>query len=170
MSQSEKKNLELRLKIEVEQFLLLQKKVASLGSRLDFLSLSTDNRSCSDGKKIPLLNNFNRSRASNSQGKKRPLGGHNGVHLKKSTLGRFELKLAVAYVSPLDFAADVRLTLSNAMKYNLPENDVHIMAETLSKYFEARWKAIEKKFSITMNVVDAMPSIAAEHPIEVERN
>ncbi|MBA0752433.1 hypothetical protein Gogos_001271 [Gossypium gossypioides] len=96
MSQSEKKNLELRLKIEVEQFLLLQKKVASLGSRLDFLSLSTDNRSCSDGKKIPLLNNFNRSRASNSQGKKRPLGGHNGVHLKKSTLGRFELKLAVA--------------------------------------------------------------------------
>ncbi|MBA0755129.1 hypothetical protein Gogos_020405, partial [Gossypium gossypioides] len=170
MSQSERKNLELRLKMELEQVRLLQKKVASLGSRLDFLSPSTDNRSCSDGKKMPLLNNFNRSGAWNSQGKKRPLGGHNGVHSKKSTSGRFEPKLAVAYASPLDFAADVRLTLSNAMTYNPPGNDVHIMAETLSKYCEARWKAIEKKLPITTNVVDAMPSIAAEHPIEVERN
>ncbi|PPD75392.1 hypothetical protein GOBAR_DD27662 [Gossypium barbadense] len=190
MSQSERKNLELRLKMELEQVRLLQKKVAS---------------------------------------KKRPLGGHNRVHSKKSTSGRFEPKLAVAvsnsnaylmkqceallnrlmqdnfgwvfnspvdvvklnipdyftvikhpmdfgtvkkkitsgqYASPLDFAADVRLTLSNAMTYNPPGNDVHIMAETLSKYFEARWKAIEKKLPITMNVVDAMPSIAAEHPIE----
>ncbi|KAK5805298.1 hypothetical protein PVK06_032951 [Gossypium arboreum] len=183
MSLSERKNLELRLKIELEQ--------------------------------------------------KRPLGGHNGVHSKKSTWGRFEPKLAIAvsnsnaylmkqceallnhlmqhnfgwvfnspvdvvklnipncftvikhpmdfgtvkkkitsgqYTSPLDFAADVPLTLSYAMTYNPPENDVHIMAETLSKYFGARWKAIEKKLPITMNVVDAMPSIAAEHPIEVERN
>ncbi|KAH1089062.1 hypothetical protein J1N35_016319 [Gossypium stocksii] len=233
MSQSERKNLELRLKMELEQVRLLQKKVASLGSRLDLLSPSTDKRSCSDGKKMPLLDNFNRSGALNSQGKKRPLGGHNGVHSKKSTSGRFEPKLAVAvsnsnaylmkqceallnhlmqhnfgwvfnspvdvvklnipdyftvikqpmdfgtvkkkitsgqYASPLDFAADVRLTLSNAMTYNPPGNDVHIMAETLSKYFEARWKAIEKKLPITMNLVDAMPSIAAEHPIEVERN
>ncbi|TYI12550.1 hypothetical protein ES332_A09G285200v1 [Gossypium tomentosum] len=233
MSQSERKNLELRLKMELERVRLFQKKVASLGSRLDFLSPSTDNRSCSDGKKMPLLDKFNRSGASNSQGKKRPLGGHNGVHSKKSTSGRFEPKPAVAvsnsnaylmkqceallnrlmqhnfgwvfnspvdvvklnipdyftvikhpmdfgtvkkkitsgqYAIPLDFAADVRLTLSNAMTYNPPGNDVHIMAETLSKYFEARWKAIEKKLPITMNVVDAMPSIAAEHPIEVERN
>ncbi|TYH04310.1 hypothetical protein ES288_A09G287900v1 [Gossypium darwinii] len=229
MSLSERKNLELRLKMELEQVRLLQKKVASLGSRLDFLSPSTDNRSCNDGKKMPLLNKFNRSGASNSQGKKRPLGGHNGVHSKKSTSGRFEPKLAVAvnnsnaylmkqceallnrlmqhnfgwvfnspvdvvklnipdyftvikhpmdfgtvkkkitsgqYTSPLDFAADVPLTLSYAMTYNPPGNDVHIMAETLSKYFGARWKVIEKKLPITMNVVDAMPSIAAEHPIE----
>ncbi|XP_052874839.1 transcription factor GTE8-like isoform X2 [Gossypium arboreum] len=233
MSQSERKNLELRLKMELERVRLFQKKVASLGSRLDFLSPSTDNRSCSDGKKMPLLDKFNRSGASNSQGKKRPLGGHNGVHSKKSTSGRFEPKPAVAvsnsnaylmkqceallnrlmqhnfgwvfnspvdvvklnipdyftvikhpmdfgtvkkkitsgqYAIPLDFAADVRLTLSNAMTYNPPGNDVHIMAETLSKYFEARWKAIEKKLPITMNVVDGMPLIAAEHPIEVERN
>ncbi|KAK5805301.1 hypothetical protein PVK06_032954 [Gossypium arboreum] len=233
MSQSERKNLELRLKMELERVRLFQKKVASLGSRLDFLSPSTDNRSCSDGKKMPLLDKFNRSGASNSQGKKRPLGGHNGVHSKKSTSGRFEPKPAVAvsnsnaylmkqceallnrlmqhnfgwvfnspvdvvklnipdyftvikhpmdfgtvkkkitsgqYAIPLDFAADVRLTLSNAITYNPPGNDVHIMAETLSKYFEARWKAIEKKLPITMNVVDGMPLIAAEHPIEVERN
>ncbi|KAK8261804.1 hypothetical protein V6Z11_D13G214300 [Gossypium hirsutum] len=233
MSKSERKNSELRLKMELEQVWLLQKKVVSLGSRLDFLSPSIDNRSCSDGKNMPLLNNFNRSRASNSQGKKRPLGGHNEVHSKKSTSGRFELKLVVAmsnsnaylmkqcetllnrlmehnfgwvfnspvdvvklnildyftvikhpmdfgtmknkitsgqYASPLDFAADVRLTLSNAMTYNPPGNDVHIMAETLSKYFDARWKAIEKKLPITMNVVDAMPSLATEHLIEVKRN
>ncbi|KAI9076059.1 hypothetical protein K1719_041993 [Acacia pycnantha] len=50
-----------------------------------------------------------------------------------------------AYSSPLEFVADVRITFSNAMTYNPPGNDVHIMADTLSKYFEVRWKAIEKK-------------------------
>ncbi|XP_028772405.1 transcription factor GTE8 isoform X2 [Neltuma alba] len=50
-----------------------------------------------------------------------------------------------AYSSPLEFVADVRITFSNAMAYNPPGNDVHTMADTLSKYFEVRWKAIEKK-------------------------
>ncbi|KAK4282271.1 hypothetical protein QN277_013668 [Acacia crassicarpa] len=50
-----------------------------------------------------------------------------------------------AYSSPLEFVADVRKTFSNAMTYNPPGNDVHVMADTLSKYFEVRWKAIEKK-------------------------
>ncbi|KAK6913007.1 NET domain [Dillenia turbinata] len=49
------------------------------------------------------------------------------------------------YASPLDFAADVRLTFNNAKTYNPPGNDAHIMAVTLCKYFEARWKIIEKK-------------------------
>ncbi|XP_054794111.1 transcription factor GTE8-like isoform X2 [Prosopis cineraria] len=54
-----------------------------------------------------------------------------------------------AYSSPLEFVADVRTTFSNAMTYNPPGNDVHIMADTLSKYFEVRWKAIEKKLPRT---------------------
>ncbi|KAK8478688.1 hypothetical protein V6N13_040466 [Hibiscus sabdariffa] len=231
MSKSERRDLELRLKLELEQVRLLQKKVASLGSSVDFLSPSVDNRSCSDGNKRPPLENFNRSGVLSSQGKKRPLGGRNGTDRKKSTSGRLEQNPAVAvsnsnaylmkpceallnrlmqhnfgwvfnnpvdvvklnipdyftvikhpmdfgtvkkkmasgkYASPLDFAADVRLTLSNAMTYNPPGNDVHTMAETLSKYFEARWKAMEKKLPITMNV-DAKPSISVE-PIEVETN
>ncbi|KAK1427710.1 hypothetical protein QVD17_16403 [Tagetes erecta] len=49
------------------------------------------------------------------------------------------------YVDPWGFAADVRLTFSNAMTYNPRGNDVHVMAETLNKFFEVRWKPIEKK-------------------------
>ncbi|RDX86072.1 Transcription factor GTE8, partial [Mucuna pruriens] len=61
-------------------------------------------------------------------------------------LGTVKSKMAAgAYAGPLEFADDVRLTYSNAMTYNPPGNDVHIMADTLNKYFELRWKAIEKK-------------------------
>ncbi|RDX58523.1 Transcription factor GTE8, partial [Mucuna pruriens] len=61
-------------------------------------------------------------------------------------LGTVKGKIAAgAYSGPLEFADDVRLTFSNAMTYNPRGNDVHFMAETLSKYFELRWKAIEKK-------------------------
>ncbi|KAH9603791.1 hypothetical protein KSS87_018817 [Heliosperma pusillum] len=56
------------------------------------------------------------------------------------------------YTSPLGFAADVRLVFSNAMTYNPPKNDVHIMAQALSKYFEQRWKNIEKKIPTNTDV------------------
>ncbi|KAG2399319.1 Transcription factor GTE10 Bromodomain-containing protein [Vigna angularis] len=58
------------------------------------------------------------------------------------------------YTNLMDFAADVRLTFSNAMTYNPPGNDVHLMADTLHKIFESRWKAIEKKIP----VIDCVPS------------
>ncbi|XP_065877537.1 transcription factor GTE8-like isoform X3 [Euphorbia lathyris] len=54
-----------------------------------------------------------------------------------------------SYSSPLEFLADVRLTFKNAMEYNPKGHDVHIMAETLSKFFEVRWKTIEKKLPKT---------------------
>ncbi|XP_058736680.1 transcription factor GTE9-like isoform X1 [Vicia villosa] len=61
-------------------------------------------------------------------------------------LGTVQSKIATgSYTSPLEFAADVRLTFSNAMKYNPRGNDVHIMADALNKYFEQRWKSIQKK-------------------------
>ncbi|KAL8200781.1 hypothetical protein R6Q57_012120 [Mikania cordata] len=61
-------------------------------------------------------------------------------------LGTVKGKLSSGkYSSPLEFLADVRLTFSNAMTYNPPGNDVHIMADVLSKFFELRWKPIEKK-------------------------
>ncbi|KAL5057251.1 hypothetical protein RYX36_028855 [Vicia faba] len=63
-------------------------------------------------------------------------------------LGTIKSKIDTgSYSDPLEFAADVRLTFSNAMTYNPPGNDVHIMADTLRKYFEMRWKTIEKKLS-----------------------
>ncbi|CAL9121323.1 unnamed protein product [Musa acuminata var. zebrina] len=62
-----------------------------------------------------------------------------GTIKKKITLG--------AYSSPWGFVADIRLTFTNAMTYNPPGNDVHIMADTLSKFFETRWKPIEKELA-----------------------
>ncbi|CAN1220901.1 Transcription factor GTE11 [Linum grandiflorum] len=69
------------------------------------------------------------------------------------------------YSSPLAFAADVRLTFSNAMKYNPPGNDVHIMADLLNKTFEARWKNIEKKLSV-VRYDDSIPLPAGDGEID----
>lgn len=76
-------------------------------------------------------------------------------------LGTVKTKLTSGkYVDPWAFTADVRLTFSNAMTYNPRGNDVHIMAETLSKFFEVRWKAIEKKLLVTTeSVVPTRPNI-----------
>lgn len=64
-------------------------------------------------------------------------------------LGTVKARLkAGKYVDPWGFADDVRLTFSNAITYNPRGNDVHVMAETLSKFFEVRWKPIEKKLSV----------------------
>ncbi|CAK9176118.1 unnamed protein product [Ilex paraguariensis] len=64
-------------------------------------------------------------------------------------LGTIKGKIASSeYNSPLDFLADVRLTFSNAMTYNPPGNDFYLMADTLNKFFEVRWKPIEKKLSV----------------------
>lgn len=68
---------------------------------------------------------------------------------KPMDLGTIKEKLGSGnYSSPLQFAGDVRLTFSNAMTYNPPGNDVHIMADILSKFFELRWKPIEKKLPV----------------------
>ncbi|XP_024973772.1 transcription factor GTE9-like isoform X2 [Cynara cardunculus var. scolymus] len=64
-------------------------------------------------------------------------------------LGTIKEKLGSGkYSSPLEFLADVRLTFSNAMTYNPPGNHVHLMADVLSKFFELRWKPIEKKLPV----------------------
>lgn len=61
-------------------------------------------------------------------------------------LGTVKEKLSSgSYVTPSGFASDVRLTFANAMTYNPPGNDVHVMADVMAKFFEARWKQIEKK-------------------------
>ncbi|CAA7031423.1 unnamed protein product [Microthlaspi erraticum] len=61
-------------------------------------------------------------------------------------LGTVKNKLASGtYSCPSEFSADVRLTFSNAMTYNPPGHDVYIMADTLRKFFEVRWKTLEKK-------------------------
>ncbi|KAG5537132.1 hypothetical protein RHGRI_024534 [Rhododendron griersonianum] len=231
MSYAERKDLEMRLKRELEQVRLLQTKIASINSNFVVLSPSSDIRSCSDGQKRPPLESFQRSGdVSTSQGKKRGPPSRNGPRgklpavagrlgsVKQSVppstsnamlmnqcdnllnrlmshqhgwvfntpvdvvklnipdyfnvikhpmdLGTVKRKLMSGeYLSPLDFAADVRLTFSNAMTYNPRGNDVHFMAETLSKYFEVRWKPIEKKVPV---IVDAPVRSTSSLDIETE--
>ncbi|KAL5999168.1 hypothetical protein ACLOJK_040618 [Asimina triloba] len=47
------------------------------------------------------------------------------------------------YFNSDEFAADVRLTFSNARQYNPPYNDVHIIAKELNDLFNLRWKSFE---------------------------
>ncbi|RDY14659.1 Transcription factor GTE4, partial [Mucuna pruriens] len=54
------------------------------------------------------------------------------------------------YKSPKEFAEDVRLTFHNAMTYNPKGQDVHVMAEQLSKTFEDRWAIIESDYNREM--------------------
>lgn len=51
------------------------------------------------------------------------------------------------YKTPREFAEDVRLTFGNAMTYNPKGQDVHVMAEVLSKIFEEKWAVIEAEYS-----------------------
>ncbi|KAJ8536584.1 hypothetical protein K7X08_034985 [Anisodus acutangulus] len=215
MSRSERKGLGIRLRNELEQVRVLQKKIASVSSNNGVLSPANDIQNCT-----------NRQRRSGSEisqrymaeavvppVKKKAVPGRNGpltkglgakrpkpmqqsvpsdtsiVMLMKQCetllnrlmshqhgwvfnnpvdvvklkipdyftvvkqpmdLGTIRSKLhSGEYLSPLQFAADVRLTFKNAMTYNPPVNDVHIMAQTLNKFFEVRWKPIEKKIPVT---------------------
>ncbi|CAN1187954.1 Transcription factor GTE8 [Linum perenne] len=67
------------------------------------------------------------------------------------------------YSSPLEFAEDVRLTFSNAMLYNPKGNDVHMVAETLSKHFETRWKVMEKKLRKTVSKCQPEKPVRRDH-------
>ncbi|KAF8390596.1 hypothetical protein HHK36_025123 [Tetracentron sinense] len=192
MSRSERKDSELRLRAELEQVRILQKKIALRSTNGVSFVPSNDIHRSSDGKKRPPLDILHKS------GKKRFLPGNmkqaalprtSDTMLMKQCetllkrlmshqfgwvfktpvdivklnipdyftvikhpmdLGTVKSRIASGvYSSPLGFVDDVRLTFSNAMTYNPPGNDVHYMADTLSKYFEVRWKPIEKKLPVT---------------------
>ncbi|XP_010529130.1 PREDICTED: transcription factor GTE12 isoform X2 [Tarenaya hassleriana] len=65
---------------------------------------------------------------------------------KPMDFSTIECKLAKnGYNSKEEFAADVRLTFSNAMLYNPPENMVHRMAKELNEIFALRWKLLQRK-------------------------
>ncbi|MCD7460155.1 hypothetical protein HAX54_042964 [Datura stramonium] len=66
---------------------------------------------------------------------------------KPMDLGTVKAKLdGNAYFDVDEFAADVRLTFTNAMKYNPPNNDFHLMAKRLDNIFNQRWKLMEGKW------------------------
>lgn len=61
------------------------------------------------------------------------------------------------YPSTDEFAADVRLTFSNAMKYNPPGNFVHTVAEQLNGIFDSEWKLYERKWRDRNPVPERLP-------------
>ncbi|XP_019168196.1 PREDICTED: transcription factor GTE8-like isoform X2 [Ipomoea nil] len=213
LSPSERWNLVLQLKSELERTRILQKKIDLQRTNTVTASSCSDILSCSNTKKRPSVGNIKKSvgsgkkSSSNSLGQK-PRGLNpgssgrlepaklapeqsslNATLLKQCgnllknlmthqhgwvfnepvdpvklnipdyftvikhpmDLGTIKKKLASGqYSNPLDFLADVRLTFSNAMTYNPPGNHVHIMADTLRKFFEMRWKLIEKKIPVSI--------------------
>ncbi|KAL6975909.1 hypothetical protein U1Q18_024704 [Sarracenia purpurea var. burkii] len=66
------------------------------------------------------------------------------------------------YKSPREFGEDVRLTFSNAMTYNPKGQDVHVMADQLSKIFEEKWAVIEadymRELSLAVNYEAGLPT------------
>uniref|UniRef100_A0A5B7AIX2 Putative transcription factor GTE4 n=1 Tax=Davidia involucrata TaxID=16924 RepID=A0A5B7AIX2_DAVIN len=66
------------------------------------------------------------------------------------------------YKSPREFAEDVRLTFHNAMTYNPKGQDVHLMAEQLSKIFEDKWAVIEadymRELRLTVDYEASLPT------------
>uniref|UniRef100_A0A0E0LL36 Bromo domain-containing protein n=1 Tax=Oryza punctata TaxID=4537 RepID=A0A0E0LL36_ORYPU len=74
-------------------------------------------------------------------------------------LGTVKRKLtSKQYSNPYEFAADVRLTFSNAMKYNPPGNDVHAIADQLNKIFDLEWKLLERKWK-DRNLIQEQPAL-----------
>lgn len=211
MSTSERNDLVLRLRAELEQIRILQKRVEKQRTNVVTLSSSSDILSCSNAQNGPPVENLKKSSGLKSElGRKVNPEAQKARGWNRGTSGRFEcakeasmpstfntvfmkqceallkklmqhqygwvfntpvdvVKLNIPdyytvikhpmdlgtikskitsseYSSVLDFVADVRLTFSNAMTYNPPANHVHIMADTLRKFFELRWKVIEKKF------------------------
>ncbi|XP_054794347.1 transcription factor GTE4-like [Prosopis cineraria] len=70
------------------------------------------------------------------------------------------------YKSPKEFAEDVRLTFHNAMKYNPPGQDVHVMADLLSKIFEDRWAIIESDYNREIRyALDCRTPLPAPSPL-----
>lgn len=75
----------------------------------------------------------------------------------KSRLDRYQ------YKTPLEFAADIRLTFNNAMIYNPKGQDVHAMAELLLKNFDDMFKAAYKKYEAEQKkVVAAQKNVKAQ--------
>ncbi|XAR51972.1 hypothetical protein NMG60_11006785 [Bertholletia excelsa] len=210
MLPSERRDLVLRLRAELEQIRVLQKRVEMQRTNVVTLSSCSDILSCSNAQVGVPVDNIKKSTGFTSGPvKKANPPGHKGRGWNRGSSGRFESasqasetstsdtvlmkhceallkklmqhqygwvfnepvdvvklnipdyftvikhpmdlgtiksKLASSeYSNPVEFVTDVRLTFSNALTYNPPGNDVHIMAEALGKFFELRWKVIEKK-------------------------
>ncbi|KAL3515388.1 hypothetical protein ACH5RR_022290 [Cinchona calisaya] len=79
-------------------------------------------------------------------------------------LGTVKSKLAGdGYSTAEEFARDVKLTFSNAMRYNPADDDVHVMAKQLHYIFTRRWRLlVDKLKSMTASAQQGMISSGSE--------
>ncbi|VVA29410.1 PREDICTED: mRNAion factor [Prunus dulcis] len=78
-------------------------------------------------------------------------------------LGTIKSKLEKnMYRNTEEFAADVRLTFSNAMVYNPPANIFHQMAKNLNKIFEMRWCLLGGKLNHGSSKVEPGKSLSGQ--------
>ncbi|KAL7099237.1 hypothetical protein ACP275_09G070700 [Erythranthe tilingii] len=198
MSQFEMKDLEKRLKIELDQVHKLQRKIDSFTNKSSIAENFTGNKNFpgrngprTKGGHVPAKKTESANQDANRNfvvllkecetllsrlmthqhawifNEPVDIVKHNvpdyfNVIKHPMDLGTIKRKLiSRQYSDPMGFAADVRLTFKNAMTYNPPGHIVHVMTEKMSKYFETRWKPIEKKF---LTVIDELKSNAVVEP------
>ncbi|PUZ72183.1 hypothetical protein GQ55_2G373100 [Panicum hallii var. hallii] len=78
-------------------------------------------------------------------------------------LGTVKKKLSdKKYVMASEFAADMRLTFANAMKYNPPGNHVHAVAEQLNRIFDSEWRSVIRKWNVRNPVREQKPMKATK--------
>uniref|UniRef100_A0A1J3H5I7 Transcription factor GTE11 n=1 Tax=Noccaea caerulescens TaxID=107243 RepID=A0A1J3H5I7_NOCCA len=179
MSSSERKNLIHRLREELEQIRAFHKNVTLTLTRAS-KSLGVSRCSTGPGKKVAPVTACTMLRMKQCETLLKRLMSHPDGWLFNTPVDVVKLNIpdyftiikhpmdfgtvkskltSGTYSSPSEFSADVRLTFSNAMTYNPPGNDVYVMADSLSKFFEVRWKTIQKKSSGTKSE----PSNSATH-------
>ncbi|KAJ6799523.1 transcription factor GTE9-like [Iris pallida] len=83
---------------------------------------------------------------------------------KPMDLGTIKRKLEKQiYSTTCMFAADVRLTFSNAMRYNPPDNFAHGYAKELSKIFDSSWKVLESKWRKECLITSTSAGVMKNH-------
>uniref|UniRef100_A0A0D9UYA1 Bromo domain-containing protein n=1 Tax=Leersia perrieri TaxID=77586 RepID=A0A0D9UYA1_9ORYZ len=99
------------------------------------------------------------------------LHDYHTIITKPMDLGTVKSKLAAGhYKSPREFAADVRLTFQNAMRYNPKGQDVHFMAEQLLNMFEEKWPEIEAEVAQLSPQPPTPSSAAPRKPKEIDNS
>ncbi|KAL9686527.1 hypothetical protein QQ045_023987 [Rhodiola kirilowii] len=77
------------------------------------------------------------------------MGLHDYFQIVKNPmdLGTIKTKMGKGlYTTPMEFAADVRLTFKNALLYNPKGHDVYLIAEQLLAYFEGMFRSVSEKY------------------------
>ncbi|KAJ6302169.1 hypothetical protein OIU77_016290 [Salix suchowensis] len=174
LSPSERKDLEQRLRWELEQVRNLQKRVDLQRTNGVTMSSSSDILSCSNGTNRPQIETLRKSSVMTSGPWEESESDRTGTPVdivklnipdyytiikNPMDLGTVKSKISSgAYSSPLEFMADVRLTFKNAMENSEPH-----------EYFETAETSPAKKRKVSSFQHDIMPEPGKRGMTDEER-